>query len=378
MSAFFIPGERKIRPGVFLRYDDVGVPPIAGPNDGVCAALIHVSPLPAGSEVELPGFNQPVVLERFSDIARTFGPSYSDTGVPFLGVRLLEELFRGGARKVIAVRVSGTASTAYESGMAILEAVPDWSVVAIDSSAVAPQNAMQAALNRMYSDGRFVMGVAGTNTSNFAARLQRARSFNDYQMVYVGNGFRDAANQPVVEVLAAARVAGMIAGTPSNRAITRLRVTGAVEPVEMLTNAQLKEAIQAGMLCFSMAENRTVQVDSGINTLTSPNAQQDVGWMKIKRVRVRFELFGRLRASVSPLIGQVNNDPDGRANVLQVANAVCDAMVAEGKLLQGARVELDPDNPPAGDSAWFRVYADDVDALEKMYFAFNFRFTDDN
>ncbi len=60
--------------------------------------------------------------------------------------------------------------------------------------------------------------------------------------------------------------------------------------------------------------------------------------------------------------------------VVQVSNGVCQTMVAEGKLLAGAHVELDPDNKPEGDSAWFVVYADDVDALEKMYYAFKFRF----
>jgi hypothetical protein len=52
-------------------------------------------------------------------------------------------------------------------------------------------------------------------------------------------------------------------------------------------------------------------------------------------------------------------------------------MVAERKLLGGAHCEIDPDNAPAGDSAWFLVFADDVDALEKMYFAFKFRFAPD-
>ena len=37
-------------------------------------------------------------------------------------------------------------------------------------------------------------------------------------------------------------------------------------------------------------------------------------------------------------------------------------------------LENDPDNKPEGDSAWFVVYADDIDALEKMYYTFKFRF----
>jgi hypothetical protein len=53
-------------------------------------------------------------------------------------------------------------------------------------------------------------------------------------------------------------------------------------------------------------------------------------------------------------------------------------MVAERKLLPGAYTEVDPDNTPRGDSAWFLVYADDIDALEKLYFTFKFRFAPDD
>ena len=77
---------------------------------------------------------------------------------------------------------------------------------------------------------------------------------------------------------------------------------------------------------------------------------------------------------MEPLIGRVNNDDDGRMTIIQVSNGVCGSMAAEGKLMAGARCELDPNNTPRGDSAWFLVYADDIDSLEKMYFTFKFRF----
>ena len=53
-------------------------------------------------------------------------------------------------------------------------------------------------------------------------------------------------------------------------------------------------------------------MEQGINTLVLPTAKEDEGWKKIKRVKVRFELFQRLNDTVEPLIGRINNDPDGR------------------------------------------------------------------
>ena len=128
------------------------------------------------------------------------------------------------------------------------------------------------------------------------------------------------------------------------------------------------------MLTFSKSAAGAVWVEQGINTLVTPGTKEDEGWKKIKRTKVRFELFQRLNDSVEGLVGRINNDADGRMTVVQVGNSVCNEMIAEKKLMAGAYVELDPNYTPQGDSAWFIVYADDIDALEKLYFAFKFRF----
>jgi len=251
-------------------------------------------------------------------------------------------------------------------------------VLAIDTNDTAIQMMTQTYLNRVLNGGKFVLGVVGEPTSvPFDTRLANAAGYNDYQVVYVGSGFRDMGGAVYDGWLAAARVAGMIAGTPSNESITHLVIAGATELTETLTNNQHEQAIRSGMLTFSLSAAKTVWVDQGINTLANPGENDDAGWKKIKRVKVRFELMQRLTDTVENLIGRINNDPDGRTNIIQVCNSVCNAMVAEGKLLAGARTELDPDNEPIADSAWFLVFADDIDALEKMYFAFKFRFAPD-
>ena len=264
--------------------------------------------------------------------------------------------------------------SAYSKGFEVLEAYR-WNVMAIDTEDTAIQMVMQLFLNRIYDGGKFTMGVIGEPTTiDFETRLKHASAYNDYQMVYVGNGFTDIAGNVYEGYLAAARISGMIAGTPSNESITHAAVTGATEVTELLTNNQHERAIQAGVLMFSVSAANTVWVEQGINSLVLPTAKEDIGWKKIKRVKVRFELFQRLNDTVEGLIGRINNDPDGRMTVVQVSNGVCQTMVSEKKLLAGAHVIVDPDNKPEGDSAWFVVYADDIDALEKMYYTFKFRF----
>ena len=49
-------------------------------------------------------------------------------------------------------------------------------------------------------------------------------------------------------------------------------------------------------------------------------------------------------------------------------------MIQESKLSDGDMYE-DSENPRTNDSAYFIVRADDVDTLEKIYLAYQFRFT---
>jgi hypothetical protein len=476
MAAFFTIGEQKTRPGVYFRYENYGTPPIAGADDGRCAAALRSNWGPLG---------QAVPLGSYEDITKVYG----DGGPNGTTAVALEE-FRGGARMVFAIRLgSGGTNGAYQimdtttgtalaaiglamkypgsraftltirptisdpntgelllledttlverftfditegvdqvaaliaaveaqgsayftltdlgaGGTGVLATVDQaaitpgtdpasytvqdysnafgllepyrWNVLAIDTTDTATQMMMQMYLNRVYTGGKWVQGVAGQPTSlPFETRLSQASAFNDYQIVYVGSGFRDMAGATCDGWLAAARIAGLIAGTPSNESITHLALTGAVELTEALTNYQYEEAIKGGMLTFSLSAANTVWVEQGINTLILPGTKEDAGWKKIKRVKVRFELFQRINDTVEGLIGRVNNDPDGRMTIIQATNGVCNAMMAERKLLAGAHCEIDPDNDPVGDSAWFLVYADDIDALEKMYVAFRFRF----
>lgn len=469
MASFFTIGEKKTRPGVYFRYENYGKPPVAGADDGKCAAAFRSNWGPLG---------QAAVLESSESIAKIYGNGGANgtTDVPL-------EQFKGGARLVYALRLGTggacgsytiqdaenedvirltlkypgsrklavtirptladpsvsellilegteqleklTFSNAENSVNALLSAFDEkgsgyfiltrlkestkklasvdqaeitggedptvnvgayskafetleayrWNVLAIDTEDTAVHAVMQLFLNRIYQDGKFTMGVVGEpSTVDFDTRLQHASAFNDYQLVYVGNGFTDTSGNIYEGWRAAARVAGLIAGTPSNESITHRAITGAVECTELLTNNQHERAIRAGALMFSVSAANTVWVEQGVNTLVLPTAKEDEGWKKIKRTKVRFELFQRLNDTVEPLVGRVNNDPDGRMTVVQVSNGVCQTMAAEGKLLAGAYVEIDPDNKPEGDSAWFVVCADDIDSLEKMYYTFKFRF----
>jgi len=261
----------------------------------------------------------------------------------------------------------------YSAGLSAIEAI-DWNVLAVDTEDTANHAAVQTYIDRVRNEGKRVLGVVGEPTSvPLATRLTNARAFNDPAIIYVANGFKGSDGVTREGYKAAARVAGMVASAQITESLTHYVVRGATELVGALTNAEIEQAINSGALVFTMSAQKQVHIEYGINTFVTPTADMDAGWKKIRRVRTRDNLMDRIAATWDPLIGKINNSPDGRATLIAAAQGIINRMIAEGALLQGSIFE-DPNNPPVGDSAWFVVQVDDLDSAEKVYITFQFRF----
>jgi len=261
----------------------------------------------------------------------------------------------------------------YSAGLLAIEAI-DWNVLAVDSEDPVTHAVVQTYIDRVRNEGKRVLGVVGEPTSvNLATRLANARAFNDPAIIYVANGFKGSDGVTREGYKAAARVAGMTAAAQITESLTHYVVRGATELIGALTNAEIEQAINSGALIFTMSAQKQVHIEYGINTFITVTADMDAGWKKIRRVRTRDNLMDRIAATWDPLIGKINNSPDGRATLIASAQGIINRMIAEGALLQGTIYE-DPNNPPAGDSAWFVVQVDDLDSAEKVYITFQFRF----
>ena len=436
MGIFFTPGETKKRPGIYQRYENIGTPQLAGATNGICAVLFKSQWGPV---------NQVQVLDSLDQAATIYGKQD--------GYETIAQLFYGGAKKVIAVRVGkngicGAATLAdtsknnvitislkypgerqfqylvraylgdtkqkefvlledqvilerfifpknptgsteadallaamansaylngvktvnysgngeiasvtqgrfsdgssgmvsaqeYQTGLNLLE-TQRFNTVSFDTIDTNETAILSSFMNRIYQSGKMAFAVIGADMGeNFEDRLKQAATFNDYKIVYVGNGWKDASGKILAGENAAARIAGMIASIPANESITHRVISGAVEPIEYLTNSQYEDCIDHGMLVLSANSLDQVWVDSGITSLITLSGNDDEGWKKIKRAKIRFELMSRASDSVAPLIGATPNNEDGRAAIIQVVQGVCNSMIAEEKLLPGACCVLD-------------------------------------
>ena len=239
---------------------------------------------------------------------------------------------------------------------------------------------MQAYLENAYQLGKLGIIVTGEKTSvDFDTRCKHAAAFNDPKVVYLGNGYVNSNGEKIEGVMAICRTAGVIASTPSNRGITHTAISDAVDLIEPLTYAQYEQAVDNGVLLFSMSPDGQVWFDTAINTLVDPDVKElDDGWKKIRRVKVRFEMIDREDRALAPKVGRITCDTDGVADVIQTGQRILDLMVNERKLAPGATFVEDPANPHQGDSAWFIIQADDLDSLEKIYLHYRFRYTSTN
>lgn len=468
MGYFFNEGERKVRPGLYQRYENRGMDPVATAMVGYCAITIQADWGP---------LNEVVTITRYDDLAKKYGKNGTvadaqalfdggantvhvcrigtggakaaveladgdgasmvkaeslypgvrefavsirevlgdNTKKEFIvseGATILEKIeFAAGSAEadnmvaavttyqsdyvavtkladgngvlapvqqvVLAGGENPTVATAdYSAGFNALETM-EWNTISVDTDDNAVHLLLATFMERVYQTGRFGTCVVGDPLSlSFKARLQKSAMYDSELVNYFGSGWISKSGEKVDGHLAVNYVAGVIASTPSSKSITHAQLDAAVDLIEKLTYEQYVEAIKAGCLMLSMGPDKQVWFDSGVNTLLHPDDNQDEGWKKIKRVAVRNELMMRVDKTVAKKVGRVNNDDDGRADVIQAGQAVLNTMVAEGgKILEGASFYLDPNNPPQGDEAWFVIDADDIDALEKIYLLYRFRYS---
>lgn len=247
--------------------------------------------------------------------------------------------------------------------------------ITVDTEDKVIHASLHAYVNRSLQEGSRIIGVVGEKTDiPLNTRLENARSFNNFAMVYVGNGFVE--NDDVIEgSLAAARVLGEIVSSNYKDSLTKREIQGSSGVYGELTIAEYVEAVKNGMMVFSESVNGLAQIDYGINTLVSVGPEEDEGWKKIRRVRTRFELIDRIAYTIANAMNAgIDNNNDGRQYIITLANGIINQMINDGGLESGEMI-LDPDNPPHGDSVWYKFdNLIDLDGIEKVYLAFGFRY----
>ena len=268
-----------------------------------------------------------------------------------------------------------TVTTAsYDKGTNVLERYR-WNCIVADSDDAAVSGILNSFVKQSYETGHLGFAcIAGKSSQDLETRMSYAASCNDEKIVYVLNGWTANDGKVYDGWRAAARIGGMIAGCETNVSLTHDVISNALELIEPLTNGEIIRAEQKGCLVLSLNDSDQVWIDNAITTLVTEGSEMDAGWKKIRRTKCRFELMDRINRTHDRLVGNINNDYNGRATVVAAAQRIINEMIGEGKLVSGSYVEEDPAHPAEGDCAWFKLHILDYDSMEKIYLTYVFRY----
>lgn len=218
-----------------------------------------------------------------------------------------------------------TVTTAeYSAGFNVLEAY-DWNCMCVDTEDPTVHILISAFLDRIYAAGAFPMACVsengvGENKVGMTERMEHAAALNNKMMCYVLNPAADGTGKIYDGYRNAARIGGYIASVSTASTLTGTSVTGYARLAEPITNTQITNALKKGCIVLSLNKKKQVCIEQGINTLTSPAEDEDDGWKKIRRVKVRYELIQRIMAALEDL--RVDNDVNGRATVIAKAYGI--------------------------------------------------------
>lgn len=251
----------------------------------------------------------------------------------------------------------------------------DFNTICVDTEDTAVHLLLQAFVERVFHAGTLgIAVVAEKHTVDLETRMAHAAAFNDKKMCYVLNAHISEQGTEIDGYRTAARLAGMIGACASNTSLTHTVIRGFTEILERLTNSQMITAEKKGCIVFSYSSSKQVWIDNAINTLITPEDNEDDGWKKIRRVKTRFELIRRMNVIADRLVGKVDNDRNGRNTVISQLQAVGDSMVEEGKLI-ACSVSESTIYPANGDRAWFEIRVIDKDSMEHIYLTYQFQFS---
>ena len=235
-----------------------------------------------------------------------------------------------------------------------------------DDTTAANQDAVSDWADTQRDEGnRFVAVMGGPSGETAAQAGVRAVALDSMSTVYVFPGVVDTDGTTYTGQQAAGRVAGMIANAGFARAVTWEPIPDADRPNTVLSNTEVTTALGQGVLLI-LSDRSGVRLSRGLNTLNSAGGtgQPSAQFQKIRTVATNDAISEGLEAGITPYIGTVTNDEDGRRSVAAAALAYLEQLVAGGAIEEGPTVEV---SRGTADQVFLRVQVTVLDSIEEVF-----------
>ncbi len=160
----------------------------------------------------------------------------------------------------------------------------------------------------------------------------------------------------------AAWTAGLIAATPANQSLTAVPVPLKKANVDY-GNSDILKGLANGVLLASR-DGASYIIESAVNTLSVLHAGEREDFGKIRVSMTLDQVMNDLIGVGKKYKGKLSNNPIGRTTFIAAAKAYLDERVRQSALAEGAAITEDPTRPSVGDTAYFTVSAQPLDAIE--------------
>lgn len=231
----------------------------------------------------------------------------------------------------------------------------------------AEQDAAKAWTVRNRNEGKhFLFVVGGAVDEDQDVKVGNARSIRmkDDYVVNLINGVILADGSELHSGLYASYIAGLIAGTPINKAITFVELP-VVDVNKRFKNSEIESALISGSLVL-INDGRKVKIERGITTNSN---EQSLG--KIRGTRARQAVATDIAYTAADnYIGQLDNNADGQAALISAIKAYLEMLEGEN-VLSEPLVTLDPNFQSVGDSVYLAISYVETDSMERIFLTIN-------
>jgi hypothetical protein len=335
------------RPGLYINFQQAAVAQIAGGERGIVAMPLFDY---AGTAVAETFY----IVENEKQAADTFGADK---------IQPIKFALQAGCKQVLVYTMPTTpAAQDYIDMRAAFDAYPFNVFVYPDEVTATEQDNTLTWMRSNKADGKHFMvvfgcAVAADDNDPAVGDARSIRLKDDYSVNLITGVIINGTTYSSAEF--APYIAGLIAATPINKAIT-YAVIPCDDVTKRLTNTQIKTSLSKGSLVL-VNDGEKVKVEQGITT----------GVTKIRIIRARQAVSTDVtKTAADAYIGKLDNNDDGRAALISAIKLYLEKLELNN-VLQKPQVVIDPQRPPVGDSVFLLVSYIETDSMERIFLTIN-------
>jgi hypothetical protein len=343
------PNNEPVRPGIYTNFKNAAAAQTIGGAQGTVAIPLKSYANTATAKTFYTVENEQQAIDLFGEA----------------NIQSIKFALQGGAKEVLVYTlptIDGTTvteSAAYTEAREAFEARP-FNVFVFDGEVSDTElTDTRAWVQQNRDEGKHFMLVVGGNATDDADPTlgnQRSTTLSDEYVVNLISGV-EINGTAYSSAEFAPYIAGLIAGTPINQAITYVPVP--VDDVtKRLRNSEIDTALEAGSLVL-VNDGEKVKVEQGITTSKD----------KIRKIRARQAITTDIsKMAQDYYIGRLDNKPAGQATLISAIKAYLETLENQNVLmLEGNPVRLDPNYPPNGDKVYLAIAYTEVDSMERIF-----------